>query len=93
MIEEKERTVIQKYRIWHCDYPGCDYKIENNKGCCGHAPVMQCHFCEKDICTKHTTLEYDSGDYPILCTCISEECLLKKEAWLEEYFKEDEESD
>lgn len=89
MREAKVRTVEQKYTIWYCDEPDCNYKIENNRGCCGVSPIMTCHFCEKDFCQSHIRLDYDSGDYPFLVSCFN--CKEQRELFLEEYYQEDDE--
>jgi hypothetical protein len=85
MIVEKERTIVQKYKIYSCDHPGCTKSVEDNIGCCGHRPIMDCNFCGKDVCTQHCVLDYDTGDYPILCTCEDPECEKMRQNWLFSY--------
>lgn len=64
-----------------CDF--CNFKTEDNSGCCGYRPIMQCDFCKKDMCSKHRRelAEDDYADYyQKLLYC--DECAVKAfEAW------------
>ena len=64
MRTTKTITVEKGVTTYKCDF--CDYSTENNRGCCGTAPIMTCEFCEKDICRKHRDFftEDHWSDYP-----------------------------
>lgn len=59
------RTVTYEKEVttYKCDF--CDFKTESNSGCCGYRPIMECDFCNRDICGKHRheLAEDTSGDY------------------------------
>ena len=53
MKTTKTVVVEKEVTTWKCDF--CDFEIDNedNRGCCGSAPIMTCHFCGNDACRKH----------------------------------------
>ena len=63
-----------------CDV--CGYSTENNRGCCGSAPIMQCQLCKDDVCRtcRECFEENPCGDYCDVIVCTN--CEPKfKEAW------------
>lgn len=72
---------IIKVTMWKCDL--CDFQIEDNRGCCGTAPIMQCRMCGKHACREHRAFftEEQWADYPhgfYACSECEEEA---REAW------------
>lgn len=65
------KTVLVEKQVttYKCDL--CDYSIENNSGCCGSAPIMQCSLCRQDCCRDCRTAmwEHDWNDYPDMMIC------------------------
>lgn len=80
-MRTKRTIVIEKEIITYiCDF--CTYSTEDNRGCCGFAPIMRCSLCNKDTCSKHRHVysEDPSSDYYDAIVC--DDCnVLFKEAW------------
>lgn len=64
MKTTEKKMVEVEVTTWKCDL--CDLTIENNRGCCGTAPIMRCQICNKDVCREHRTFftEDYGEDYP-----------------------------
>lgn len=80
MKTTRTEMVPKEITTWTCDI--CDWSTENNKGCCGHSPIMTCDLCRKHCCDDHRKSFYEDwdGDYPDATVC--SECLPKAElAW------------
>ena len=71
MITEKEVTYTKLVKTYHCDF--CNYHIQNNKGCCGVSPIMECGCCTKHVCGSHRNhyQEDGSSDYDDIVVCDS----------------------
>lgn len=63
MKTTRTELIEKQITTYSCDF--CNFKTENNSGCCGHAPIMTCSFCNKDICgdCRHELYEDDYDDY------------------------------
>lgn len=65
MKTTRKVMVEKEITTWKCDL--CNFTTENNRGCCGVAPIMTCRYCKKHVCREHRhfmTEDY-SSDYPI----------------------------
>ena len=64
MRDTRVEMVEQKITTYKCDF--CDFSTENNRGCCGTAPIMPCSICDKDACREHRDFftEDPYEDYP-----------------------------
>lgn len=77
--------------IWSCDHDGCDFSISENKGCCGVAPIMTCHYCEKHVCRHHRKFADGSGDSIIAVSCLDEKCVERLSIDEDNYWSENDE--
>ncbi len=75
MRSTKTIVVEKEVTTWKCDF--CDFQTDDNRGCCGSAPIMQCSFCGKDACRNHREAFFEnySDDYPDFYAC--EDCIPK----------------
>ena len=85
VTKEVTFTVI----IWSCDHPGCDKSVSTNKGCCGGAPIMECEFCGKHVCSSHRRFADGTGDYIIAVSCLDKNCLEKLDEKESAYWGDD----
>ncbi len=69
MIKEKEIQYTKIIKVWYCDF--CDFHIQNNRGCCGVSPIMECVICGKHVCNDHRNHynEDDFNDYDDAIVC------------------------
>lgn len=70
MRTTRTELVEKQITSYSCDI--CNWKTENNRGCCGSAPIMTCHFCKKDCCRDCRTTYWEnewSDDRPTLLVC------------------------
>lgn len=70
MRTTRTEMVPKEITTYTCDI--CDWSTENNSGCCGSSPIMQCELCEKDCCRDHRESFFEdpwSQDYPNITVC------------------------
>jgi len=80
MITEKKVMVEKIIKTYICDF--CTFSTENNRGCCGVAPVMSCDACGKHACREHRKSYWEdpSRDYHDLMVC--QDCIpIMDKAW------------
>ena len=64
MRTTRKELVEKEITTYACDF--CDFTTENNRGCCGVAPIMYCNICGKDCCHEHREFYTEDhwSDYP-----------------------------